>query len=411
MGHEPVARRRLLVIGINYAPEMTGIAPYTAGMARGLARDHDVRVVTAHPHYPAWQVSEGYGGWRRNEREDGVQLSRVRHLVPSQPTGITRILSEASFAARALAPGVRRPDAIVVVSPALLPVASALALGRRWRVPVGVVVQDLYGKAFSELELMGGRVDRPVHRLESGLLRRAAGVVAIHQRMADAVVSDLGVDAERVSVIPNWAHVQAPQGDRDQRRRELGWDDGRFVVTHAGNMGAKQGLEHLVEAARHAHDQGSSVRFVMIGSGNARAALEAKSSGLGTVDFMDQLPGERFMDTLAASDALLLHERPGLKEMCVPSKLTSYFAAGRPVIAATDRASAGAFEVRSSGAGLVAEPGDPHSLLDAVDELRSADLDALGASGFEYARTQLSEQAALDRYRSWVGSLLSSGKR
>lgn len=411
MGHEPIARRRLLVIGINYAPEMTGIAPYTAGMARGLARDYDVQVVTAHPHYPAWKVSEGYGGWRRDEREDGVRLSRVSHLVPSQPTGITRILSEASFAVRALAPGVRRPDAIVVVSPALLPVASALALGRRWRVPVGVVVQDLYGKAFSELELMGGRVDRPVHKLESGLLRRATGVVAIHRRMADAVVSDLGVDAARVSVIPNWAHVQAPQGDRDQRRRELGWDDGRFVVTHAGNMGAKQGLDHLVEAARHAHDKGSSVRFVMIGSGNARAALEVSSSGLGTVDFMDQLPGERFMDTLAASDALLLHERPGLKEMCVPSKLTSYFAAGRPVIAATDRASAGAFEVRNSGAGLVAEPGDPQSLLNAVDELRAADLNALGASGFEYARTQLSEQAALDRYRSWIGSLLSSGKR
>ncbi|MEP7738176.1 glycosyltransferase [Nocardioides sp. 31GB23] len=390
---------------------MTGIAPYTAGMARGLSEAYDVQVVTAHPHYPAWKVSEGHGGWRRSGLEDGVALERLKHLVPSQPTGISRILSEATFAARALAPGVKRPDAVVVVSPALLPVASALALGRRWRVPVGVVVQDLYGKAFGELGLLGGRLDRPVQALESNLLRRADGVVAIHQRMADAIVRDLGIAADDVTVIPNWAHVQAPDGDRQRRRRELGWDDGRFVVTHAGNMGAKQGLDHLVTAAKRASDIGAPVRFVMIGSGGARAALEQSARGVSTIEFMDQLPGDQFMATLAASDALLLHERPGMKEMCVPSKLTTYFAAGRPVIAATDGGSAGAFEVGASGAGVVAEPGAPEALLAALDRLRLEDLDRLGAYGFEYARNQLSEQVALDRYRAWVEALLSSGNR
>jgi len=46
-----VTRVKVLVLGLNYPPEHTGIAPYTAGMARGLSRDHDVQVVTAHPHY------------------------------------------------------------------------------------------------------------------------------------------------------------------------------------------------------------------------------------------------------------------------------------------------------------------------------------------------------------------------
>lgn len=404
-------RGRVLVIGLNYSPELTGIAPYTAGMARGLARDHDVQVVTAHPHYPAWQVSEGYGGWRRSERFEGVQLERLKHLVPSQPTGLSRIVSEATFAGRALAPGTSRPDAIVVVTPALLPVASALALGRRWRVPVGVVVQDLYGKAFNELQLLGGRLDRPVHALESALLNRADGVVAIHRRMADAIERDLEVHNSKVTVIPNWAHVQAPTGDRERRRRELGWDDGRFVVTHAGNMGAKQGLDHLVAAARLAESQGRAVRFVLIGSGGARPSLEQGAAGLSTIEFVDQLPGEAFMDTLSASDALLLHERPGMKEMCVPSKLTTYFAAGRPVLAATDADSAGAFEVGASQAGVVTRPGDPQALLSAVNSLRAADRDQLGANGFAYARDQLSEEVAVDRYRSWVAALLSSGNR
>lgn len=401
-------RKRVLVIGINYTPEMTGIAPYTAGMARGLARDHDVDVITAHPHYPAWRVTEGYGGWRRREDDSGIRLQRLRHHVPSQPTGMSRIVSEGTFAARALAPGVRRPDAILAVSPALLPVASAHALGQRWRVPVGVVVQDLYSKAFSELGLLRGRLDYPVQRLESSLLGRADGVVAIHQQMADAIVRDLRVTPRNLTVIPNWSHVQPPRGDRSRRRRELGWDDGRFVVTHAGNMGAKQGLNHLVETAKLVEQVGAPIRFVLIGSGGTRSSLERSARGISTIDFMEQLPDDQFMETLAASDALLLHERPGVKDMCVPSKLTSYFAAARPVVAVTHPESAAASEIRNSGSGTLVRPGSPAALLQAIDALRLSDTSRLGQAGQQYAREQLSEDVALGRYRDWVTSLLTS---
>ena len=146
----------------------------------------------------------------------------------------------------------------------------------------------------------------------------------------------------------------------------------------------------------------------MIGSGGARAALERSAQGVSTLEFMDQLPEDELMAALAAADALLLHERPGMREMCVPSKLTTYFSAGRPVLAATDAGSAGAFEVGASGAGIVVEPGYPQALLEAVDALRTWDLDAVGESGFEYARTNLGERAALDRYGNWVRSLLDS---
>jgi hypothetical protein len=127
-----VSRSRVLVIGLNYAPEHTGIAPYTTAMARGISRDHDVQVVTAYPHYPDWQVFDGYGGWRRRERDSTIDVLRLRHYVPHNPVGSTRILSEATFAARALASRARRADLVITVSPALLPVLSARALARLW---------------------------------------------------------------------------------------------------------------------------------------------------------------------------------------------------------------------------------------------------------------------------------------
>ena len=52
---------RILVAGINYAPEVTGIAPYTTGLAEGLAqRGHTVDVWTGLPHYPQWQIASGW---------------------------------------------------------------------------------------------------------------------------------------------------------------------------------------------------------------------------------------------------------------------------------------------------------------------------------------------------------------
>ncbi|MAY96991.1 glycosyltransferase [uncultured Nocardioides sp.] len=399
-------RPRVLVLGLNYAPELTGIAPYTAGMAAGLTPDFDVEVVTAHPHYPEWKVATGYGGWRSSEDQDGVRVHRVKHYLPRNPTGLGRIASEATFTARVLAPGVTRPDVIITVSPALAPVASALALGRRWDVPVGVVVQDLYSKAFAELGLLGGRLDDRVHRFERSLLHRADGVVAIHERMADVIARDFDVPRSDITVIPNWTHVSQPSGDRTARRRELGWDDGRFTVVHAGNMGAKQGLEHLIPAGRLIDAERADIRMVLIGNGGQRRQLEEAARGVASIEFMDALPAETFMDTLAAADALLLHEKPGMKEMCVPSKLTTYFAARRPVIAVTEAESAAAHEVASSQSGLLVRPGDPKEFVAALATVKARDTMAMGEAGYAYAVRELSEVYALIKYRGWVSRLV-----
>ncbi len=399
--------RRVLVIGLNYLPERTGIAPYTAGMARGLSADFDVQVLTTHPHYPDWCFGDGDDpAWRAEEPHGDVRVSRLRHYLPGDPSGITRVVSEASFAARAAAAQHKRADAIVCVTPGLLPAATGLLLGRRWGVPVGVVVQDLYSRAFQELELFGGRLDGAVHRLESRLLRGADGVVAIHSKMADTIRQCYGVEGDRLSAIPNWSHVGTPSADPRRLRRDLGWADDELIVLHAGNMGAKQGLEHVVDAARQLDGRDRGVRFVLMGGGSRRAALAEASRDAHALSLMDPVDDAQFIDVLAAADVLLLHERPGLQEMCAPSKLTSYFAAGRPVLAVTEENSAAAIEVRASGAGVVVRPGSSADYVNAASALAAADQDQMRVQAQHYAAEELSEARALERYRVWVSSLL-----
>ena len=106
------------------------------------------------------------------------------------------------------------------------------------------------------------------------------------------------------------------------------------------------------------------------------------------MQFLDPLPDGIFETALQAADVLVLNERPEIAEMCVPSKLTSYFAAGRPVVAASSDRSAGTSEVTVSGSGVSAVPGDPVALLDAVLAVVADETEALamGLRGQLFAR-------------------------
>ena len=81
-------------------------------------------------------------------------------------------------------------------------------------------------------------------------------------------------------------------------------------------------------------------------------------------------PESTFSDVLAAADVLLVSERASAIDMSLPSKLTSYFAAGRPVLAAVSPGGATAREVQRSGGGVLVPAGQPHALLDAVLRLQ-----------------------------------------
>lgn len=403
---------RIAIATLNYAPEPTGIAPYSAGLARGLVqRGHEVRVLTTFPHYPRWR-HDGKVPWSAREHVDGVEVVRLKHFVPRRPRGAMRAASEISFGLRSVANGVGDVDVVVVISPALFAsamVARRMRTSRRGGPPVGVVVQDLYGLGVRQAGQVTGPLGRLVAKVEGRTLRSADGVSVIHERFSEVVQQEYGVPSERIVVNRNWTHVDSPL-DVDVRveRARRGWSDDEVVVLHTGAMGDKQGLENVVAAARVAHAASSRVRFVLVGDGGRRRHLQAAALDTPTIEFHDPWESEDFLGALRCADVLLVNESPGVVEMAVPSKLTSYFSSGRPVVAATDSRSTTAHEVAASGAGVRVDPGDPHALLRAVLELgahpeRAA---AMGSRGPLYSSEVLDSAQILDGYEHWLKSLV-----
>jgi colanic acid biosynthesis glycosyl transferase WcaI len=187
----------------------------------------------------------------------------------------------ATFLTHATIRGLRqRPDLVLVSTPALGGALAAASLSRRVGETLTVVVQDLPALATEQSGIKGGRrLTAVTARLEGPISRAAASVVAVSDSFVTAVTA-YGVPAQRIAVLRNWAHITPTCRSRDESRARLGWPTDQFLAVYTGNMGLKQDLGNLVEAARLLAQ--SSVRLVLAGDGSQRRALRLRREGSGT---------------------------------------------------------------------------------------------------------------------------------
>jgi glycosyltransferase involved in cell wall biosynthesis len=379
---ESGAHRRLLLVSTNYAPEPAGTSRYATQIAEHWAAGGDeVHVLTGLPHYPAWRIDRAYAGVRRAEEErGGVTVHRHSHTVPARQTPLRRAVFEASLLSGGLraAPGIGRPDAVAAQMPSLAAGVIGARLAARHAVPFVPLVRNL----------LGGR-SAVARAIERYALRRAALVGVTHETLA-AEVAALGVPERRIRLVPNWSLIPGPSRPRSEMRALLGWRPGQTVLLCAGDLGAGQGLDVLIAAAR----LDPTLRVVLMGEGDQRERLRALAGGMPNVDFAPLADEAELPDMLSAADVLAVTDRG------VPPELTSYFAAGRPVVAAVPADSGTAREVTRTGAGAVVPPAAPPALLAAVRSLAAAPPRSATA-------TPLTREAALTHLDALLAEVLA----
>ena len=396
---------RILIFGINYAPEVTGIGPYTTELAEHLAEHgHEVEVVTGMPHYPEWR--------RMPVPQNTTVSPRVHrhwHYVPKRAGAFGRMLYELSWFLTAAPDAIRKhPDLVIGVVPSLSGGLLAVLAGRRNRACVGLIAQDLMGPAAAQSGYDGGRrVAGLTGLVERFVLRRCKGVAVVSDGFRDHL-NRAGISSSRIHSVRNWTHPGEPTESIPECRRRLGWGPTDFICLHAGNMGKKQGLDNVLDAA--ALLKSSHIRFVLSGGGNDRGRLVDRASRmrLDNVSFLGLQEGGKYQAMLRAADVLLLNQRATVGDMALPSKLASYFAAGRPVAAAVALRSPAASELERSAGGIIVPAECPQALAKAILDLSLApDRRAvLGSLARKYAEDQLTAESALRSYDQFVEQLV-----
>lgn len=408
----------MLIVTINYSPEQTGFAPHIAALAEFLAsRGHAVTVLTGFPFAPHWRRWPEYR-WQLTgrERRQGVEIIRVSHYVPRRPGRLlARVLMEGTFCLMAGWSWLRsrqRPWDLVLycgAQPSLAMFARLLAwlLG----VPYVVSIQDLAAQAAADVGVIGrGALSaRLLERFEYAAYRgaRAAFVLCdafgvalrAHRYPAERIhLMRSPIDIDRIKPVPRTPAFRAAHGLASEH----------FVVLHAGSMGLKQGLGNVVEAARRLAAAAPSVRWIFVGDGESKPTLTEEVATYGLqprVLFLPLQPESEMAAMFAAADVLLLSQVAAMKATVVPSKLLTYMAAGKPVIAAASADSQGADILRAADGGLVIAPDDPDALASAVLAMRGREPEQLAELGrrnrsfaeahFDQARIVRAQEAVL----------------
>lgn len=398
---------KLLLYGINYTPELTGIGKYTGEMAVWLAsRGHDVRVVTAPPYYPEWKVSNAHARWRYcYEIQEGVQIWRCPLYVPAKPSGMKRLVHLASFALTSFPMMLRhsfwRPEVVWVVEPALMCAPGALLTARLSSAKTWLHVQDFEVDAAFDMGIVkAGWLKFLVLGVERWLMRHFDRVSTISTGMLGKLHSKR-VFQNTTVLFPNWVNLESISPDEavgQSMRAELGLTDQARVALYSGNLGEKQGLEYVVDAARLL--KGTDLIFVICGDGAVKPRLQRMAEGLPNIRWLPLQPVEKLHALLNMPDVHLLPQRKNVADLVMPSKLTGIFASGRPVIAMAEPGTTVYDAVH--GRGMVVPPEDARALASALEQLL-ADNDAcdrLGAAGRKFAVDTLCQEAILSRFEN-----------
>lgn len=368
---------KITVWGINYAPELTGIAPYNTALCEHLSRRrHEVRMVTSFPYYPSWtKAREDSGRLFRTDELRGVPVHRCWHYVPREAKALKRILHEATFVATSFLRQLTlpAPDAYVVVSPPLLLGAAAWLLCKIKRRPFLFHVQDLQPDAAAGLGMLKqGTFIRALYWLERFAYSKAARLGGITPGMLDAFRRK-GVAESKLVLFPNGVTLRdlsSPPAPGAFRQRE-GFAADEFLIVYSGNLGMKQGLDVLIDAARELRD--SKARLVICGEGAQREHLVQKIRELGLRN-MTLLPlqsDRHYREMLVDADLCVITQQRGSGGFFFPSKLLTTLAWQKPVLTVADEESELVRALHEGAFGVNIEPGNPEQLARTLEHLNA----------------------------------------
>jgi colanic acid biosynthesis glycosyl transferase WcaI len=383
---------RIVVWGINYAPEFTGIAPHSVALCEFLlGRGHDVEMVTSFPYYPTWQKRpEDCGRLYRTDVVNGVPVHRCWHFVPARVSALKRIFHEGSFVftstLRALS--LRRPGVFVVVSPPLLLGVAAWLVGKLKRAPFVFHVQDMQPDAAVGLGMLKQNwFTRALYVLEAFAYRHAARVSGITRGML-ATFQGKGVAESKLIYFPNAIDLKndEPAPQRGEFRNRHGFSANEFLAVYAGNLGVKQGLEVLLDTASLVRDQ--RIRFVICGDGAQRETLAARAREMKLPNF-SMLPlqaGRDYRALLVDADICFITQQAGAGNSFFPSKLLGLLAESKPVVTVAAPECELALSLREGNFGVNVPPGQPRELAGVLDALAIDPewLAEFGAAGRRY---------------------------
>jgi glycosyltransferase involved in cell wall biosynthesis len=392
---------RILIITQYFWPESFKINDLALGLKE---RGHEVSILTAIPNYPKGVFDENYSFWKNNDEEwNGIKIYRSK-IFPRGKGSIRLMLNYISFVIFCSIKVLfikEKFDKIFVYEPSPVTVGlPAIVASRKMKLPYYFWVQDLWPESLSAA---GGIKNKYVlsffNKITKMIYNNGKKVLVQSKGFAD-YISKQGNFSDKIIYYPNSAEkLYRPLEPCAEYQSKL---PNGFKLLFAGNLGEAQGIGTLIRAAMIVKESGFEVNWIFLGDGRQREYYINKVMKKGLESnfyFLGAFPAETMPHFFSCVDALIVSlKKDMIFSLTIPSKLQSYLACGKPILASLD--GEGAKVVEESMAGFVSPTENAELFAENVIKLyklSSESRNEMSGNALKYFRNEFEREVLIDR--------------
>ena len=398
--------KEVLVYGINFYPELTGIGKYTGDMVDWLvSKNVKCTVITSFPYYPYWEIQKPYNGlfYKKEVLNNGLlTIYRCPMYVPKKVNGIKRILHEGSFLLSSFLVLLillfkKKINYIYCISPPFHLGLSALFYKFIKGSFINYHVQDLQIEAAKNLKMIKSNwLISIFSNLEKYILKHVDEISSISIEMNEKLQEK---SYRNINFYPNWVDCNKyyPIEEGKKNRSKWGFKDNQKLILYAGSIGEKQGLNLILYVAGNFKNQ-KDIVFIIAGSGSYLSKLKkiAKSQKIKNIHFLPLQPEEEFNEFLNMVDVHLILQKKKASGLVMPSKLTNILATGGLVLVSTN-INSGLYRIISeNNIGILIEPESINKLIKSLNSCLNENHDQIKLNARNYAVVNLEREKLIN---------------
>ncbi len=364
-------------------------------------------VITGYPYYPKWEVHKPYKNTvYKKEIFHGGMLTvyRCPVYIPNNPTGIRRMLHDASFFISSWIVIVgflfaRSYDYMITVSPPFH--LGLISLFYRFFKKTVFIyhIQDLQIDAAQRLSMLkSGRLLGFFSKIEKYIIKKADVVSTISEGMVRNIKAKYN---REVVIFPNWTNITEyyPVASNNLLKIKWGFAADDYVMLYSGSIGEKQDIDTIILAAANLKDY-EKLKFIICGDGAYKSTLQnmAADLNLNNVIFLSLQPKEVFNEFLNMADIHLIMQKAGAGDLVMPSKLTNILAAGGAVLVTASKETSMYEIISNYHMGLLVEPENAAALTAIIKDNYQADHHEIRSNARAYAVEHLSLDNIMNKF-------------
>lgn len=393
---------RILIISQYFWPESFRINDVALGLKE---RGHEIIVLTGKPNYPGGHFYTGYSLFSRSYEEwNGIKIYRVPLITRGKGGGIRLFLNYMSFAFTASLKALwmkKSYDTVFVYEPSPITVGiPAVMLRKLYNKSFHFWVQDLWPASITAAAGIKNRFVIGFFDRLTRLIYRSSSTVLVQSKAFIPYIKQQGIDEKKIQYLPN-STEPFERKDYSNKLSQFNIPKG-FNLLFAGNIGNAQSFETLLQAARILKDKDKKVNWIILGDGRMKEEVMRKIELLDIKDcffLLGRFPVSEMPEFYASADALLLSlKRDEIFAYTIPSKLQSYLAFGKPVIASLD--GEGGRVIREASAGFVSPAEDASALAENIILAEMTDkytMESMSLSAVAYYKREFERETLLSK--------------